>query len=474
MDLTGLSLTRLAQSIRDGSVTSTQAVVACIDRIERLDARINAVIAVDAEGALRAAREADLARDAGRLSGPLHGVPLAHKDMFHRRGSECGCGSKIRAGWIADATATVLARLDAAGAIQIARLTMSEFALGPIGLNEHFGHTRNPWDVERVSGGSSSGPAAAVAAGFCFGALGSDTGASIRVPAAACGVTGIKPTLGLVSRVNTMPLSSTLDVIGPIARSVDDAALLLSCIVGHDAADSSTLPIDSRFIDALIASTSRSDHPIAIGMPDGFFAEGLDPEIGARIAEASEVLQRLGCRLVPIDDSLFAEASALYATLLAVEATDVHREWISSRPQDYSPPVRARLQAAARVARADHTDALGTRARLIADAGRRLFDSVDVVLAPVWSQPIPTLSRMDRADSATMASIVASVLRPTSAVNVLGLPALALPCRPTGDGLPCGLQLIGAALSEPRLLALGRAYQRATDWHLRQPPLTPA
>jgi aspartyl-tRNA(Asn)/glutamyl-tRNA(Gln) amidotransferase subunit A len=227
-DISTMTLSEVAAAIRRRDLSSTEATSHCLGQIAKRDQFINAFAAINEELAMHQARSADDALARGNTSQLLHGVPLAHKDMFYRFGDESACGSLIRRGWLAPATAEVLKRLDSAGSVTLGRLNMSEFALGPIGLNHHNGATRNPWNTDYVSGGSSSGPAAAVASGFCFGALGSDTGASIRVPAAACGLVGLKTTLGWISTAGTMPLSSSLDVIGPLGRSVADVALLTS------------------------------------------------------------------------------------------------------------------------------------------------------------------------------------------------------------------------------------------------------
>ena len=236
-DLTTLTLREAGNAISQGRLRAEALVEACLDRIERLQPALNCFIRVTAEAARAKARAADMSVKAGRALGPLHGVPLAHKDMFYRAGEVCSCGSKICADFVPDHTATVLTRLDAAGGIELGRLNMAEFAMGPTGHNDHFGRCRNPWNPDYITGGSSSGSGAAVAAGLVFGALGSDTGGSVRLPAAMCGVVGIKPTLGRVSRYGAMPLSHSLDSIGALARTVGDCARLFSAIAGADDRD---------------------------------------------------------------------------------------------------------------------------------------------------------------------------------------------------------------------------------------------
>jgi aspartyl-tRNA(Asn)/glutamyl-tRNA(Gln) amidotransferase subunit A len=456
-DPTQLSLTEAATAVRTGALTSAQLTRACLDRIERLNPRLNAFIAINAEGAMAQAVAADRARAAGAPVGPLHGVPLAHKDMFYRTGQESTCGSRIRAGWIAPVTATVLQRLDAAGAVTLGRLGMSEFAVGPLGLNAHYGAVRNPWNPERVSGGSSSGPAAAVAAGLCFGALGSDTGASIRVPAAACGIVGLKPTYGLTSRAGAMPLSHSLDVVGPLARTVADVALLTSILTGADETDPASLasPRD------LIPSTPPQLPPgLRVAVPQTFFTDDLVPEIAALQEVAIENLRALGCIPVPLPMPGFAEATQLYPVILGAEAASIHAPWLRERPDDYAPQVRGRLLAGRLVPGADYVTALRARAGLLDRIMTEIFARAEIIIAPVWRRLPPRIVDVEAETLPEAARTVGGVLRATLPANVLGLPALAVPTGMTSVGVPSGVQLIGPPWSEPLLLALGHAYQQ--------------
>lgn len=461
--LATLTLTDAAASVRDGRTTSVALTRACLDRIERLQPRLNAFVAVSGEAALARATAADRARADGAALGPLHGVPLAHKDMFYRVGEISACGSRIRADWRADATATVLRRLDDAGAITLGRLGMSEFAVGPLGLNAHFGAVRNPWNPERVSGGSSSGPAAAVAAGLCFGALGSDTGASIRVPAAACGVVGLKPTYGLVSRAGAMPLSHSLDVVGPLARTVADVVLLAHVIAGADEADPASLSAPAALIPAAPPPLPPG---LKIGVPTSFFTDGLDPELAVAQDAAAAQIVALGCVAVPVEVPAFEAATRLYPLILGAEAASLHGAWLRERPLDYAPQVRGRLLAGLRIPAADYVTALRARAGLLAQV-MALFARVDVILAPTWSRLPPRIADVEHESVPDASRTVAGVLRATLPANVLGLPALTVPIGMTSVGVPAGAQLIGPPWSEPRLLALGHAWQRV------RPPAAP-
>ena len=460
-----MTLSEVAIAIREGDLSSTEATSHCLNLIAQREQNINAFAAINEERALLQARAADDALARGNTNGLLHGVPLAHKDMFYRFGEESGCGSLIRRGWLAPTTADVLKRLDSAGSVTLGRLNMSEFALGPIGLNHHNGPTRNPWNTDYVTGGSSGGPAAAVASGFCFGALGSDTGASIRVPAAACGLVGLKTTLGWLSTAGTMPLASSLDVIGPLARSVADVALL-TAILAVPADGELTAPANPAF---LRIDRIADDQRLRIGIPATYFLDSLDREIEAKYDEARAVFLDLGFQSVSVDTSAFTEAAALYGDILGFEAAAFHSQWLTSRPQDYSPQVRARLQQAQNVAEEFYVAALATRQPLLVRMLSDVFRNCDAVLAPVLSGPVPTVAETDVGNGPRMTEIVSSFLRLTKPINVLGLPALSLPAGFTDNGLPSGIQLIGAPWSDPRLLAFGHAYEQATTWRTYTP-----
>ena len=454
--LTELPLTAIAARIADGSVSSEAVTAGCLDRIERLDAGINAFQAVSAERALEQARAADTLRKTGRPLPLLHGVPLAHKDMFYRQGEESTCGSIIRRGWTAPVTADVLRRLDGAGAVTLGRLNMSEFAVGPIGLNAHYGPTRNPHNPDHVSGGSSSGPAAAVASAMCFGALGSDTGASIRIPAACCGIVGLKTSLGRISIAGTMPLSSTLDVVGPLARTVADAALL-TAILAAPADPELETDAHAELLHALDGDLPE----IRFGVPKGFLAESLHPDVERCLDNAIAVSKALGLAPQPVETSAFGDAFAIYRNIFGAEASAFHRHYLDIRPEDYSPQVRARLLAGRDVSTETYIGAMRERSALQQRVMCDVFSTVDVLIAPVLAIPVPAIAEVDVGDGPLMMEVISGFLRLTSGVNVLGLPALSIPVGLTGNGLPAAVQLIGPPWSEALLLRLGHAFEQA-------------
>lgn len=461
------TLIQAVSALRQGQLDAVSLTQHLLERIARHDKHINAFAVVDAEQAVAQARHADQQHQAGQASGLLHGVPLAHKDMFYRSGQVSRCGSHIRRDWVADTTAAVLHRLDQAGAVSLGRLNMSEFAVGPIGLNLHYGATRNPWHTDHVSGGSSSGPAAVVAAGFCYGALGSDTGASVRVPAAACGIVGLKTTRGLLSTFGAMPLSSTLDVIGPLTRTVADAALLMAVIASpNESAWNTGHPAFQA-----LAPQAPDLNGLRLGIPESYFLEDLADDVATRFDDSLQVWRALGCTLVPVRTTVFAQAAKLYGTILGAEAAVLHRPWLQTRPGDYSPQVRARLRQGLQISQADYQAALTQAQQLQTRLQADVFAKVDALLAPVLRIPVPTIEAVDVGDGPDMAHVIDAFLGLTKPINVLGLPALSLPAGHTRNGLPTGIQLIGPAWSDAQLLTLGAHYERATQYDKRRPTL---
>ena len=386
------------------------------------------------------------------------GVPLAHKDMFYRAGRVSSCGSKIRREWVAHDTASVLERLDAAGFADLGRLNMSEFAYGPTGHNEHFGDCRNPWNRDYIAGGSSSGSAAAVAARLVFGALGSDTGGSVRLPAAACGVTGLKTTWGRVSRHGAMPLSHSLDTIGPLARSAEDCALLLQAIAGCDPKD----PVSSR--EPLDEYLKEAPAP-RVAMSSDWIERNADPEIAAAALAAS----RLFKNRVEVDPPDFDTLSAHCLVVMQAEAAAQHVGWMRSRPGDYSSAVRSRLESGYALPAATYLEVLRLRAAALERFCSGTLAHADLYLLPTIGIRLPTLLATGPQGGAEMPRVLADLTRLTRWVNYLGVPALALPCGFDSRGLPISIQLVGRPFSEAKLLAAGRAYQRETDWHTRVP-----
>ena len=471
-DLTDLGLVELADAIRARRVSSREATAAALARAHAVQPRLNAFVAIDEEGALAAADAADRALARGAPSGTLHGVPLAHKDMFFRKGRVSGCGGAILRDAQADRTATVLERLDAAGALDIGRLNMAEFAFGPTGHNIHYGDCRNPWDPARITGGSSSGSGAAVAAGAVWGALGSDTGGSVRLPAAICGVVGIKPTQTRVSRYGAMGLSFSLDTIGPLARSVRDAARLLAAIAGPDPRDpTASLHPVGRYEKAARAGAASGLRGLRIGVPTNYYADDLDPDIRACWQEGAKRLQGLGADIVEVPVPLHEHLSPLANALAMTEAATLHAHWLRTRPLDYSTQVRARIELGLAVPARHYLAALTARPRIIAEFVDRVFEICDVLWVPVLSDKVPERAATDFGDGPDMVEGLARLTRLTRPFNYLGLPCVAVPAGFDRNNLPIGMQLAGPPFAETRLLRIAAAFETDAGLCRRRPPL---
>jgi aspartyl-tRNA(Asn)/glutamyl-tRNA(Gln) amidotransferase subunit A len=450
--LTTLSCIELAAAIREQGTTCSAAMEAVLERARAVQPRLNCFLRIDEDAALAAAHLADREVARGYLRGPLHGVPMAHKDMYYRRGVVSSCGSTIMLERPARATARVLEHLDAAGAIQFGVLNMAEFAMGPTGHNWHYGHCRNPWDPQRITGGSSSGSGASVAARANFAALGSDTGGSIRLPSSFCGLAGIRPTHGRVSVENILPLCPSLDTVGPLTRTVADAALMLEVIA-----------------PGFTASLGKSIGGLRVGRPRQIFYEGCDPEIAAAMEASLEVFRRLGATVVDVELPDFSKLSALAATLHAAEANPFHDAWFRTRPQDYSPQVRERLEKGRPVLARDYLLALQARRPGIDAFCDAVFSKVDLVHGPVVSFQTPTIAETDISTGDAAAEMLGRFVRLTRPISYLGLPVVSANAGFTKAGMPIGMQLIAPPLAESAALRAAHAFQGATDWHLRAP-----
>jgi aspartyl-tRNA(Asn)/glutamyl-tRNA(Gln) amidotransferase subunit A len=462
-----LSLTEVAQAIARKRVSSREVTQSCLARIAQWQPRLNAFMAIEAEEALAAADAADAALAKGHNRGALHGVPLAHKDMYYDAGKVVTCGSKIRRDWVATTTATSLQRLKDAGTVRLGSLQMVEFAYGPTGHNPHYGAVHNPWNVDHITGGSSSGSGSAVAARLTFAALGSDTGGSIRMPAHFCGITGLKTTVGRISRAGAMPLSQSLDTVGPLARTVEDCALLTGLMAGADPSDPTAVGGD---VPDYMAATGGSLKGLKIGVPAAFYVDDLDADTARILDETVATLKREGAEVVQVDLPEQRQLTAACQFVLAVEAAAFHKRWLIERPQDYGPQVLMRLQNGLAMPAVSYLEAMRWRgpalaAHLAATAG------VDAVLAPVAPSAAPTIAESDVGNSPDAEAMIQRLTRFTRPVNYLGLPSLSIPAGFTGAGLPVGMQLIGHPFDEATLLRAGAAFQRATDFHARCPEM---
>lgn len=459
-ELARLSLAEVAGCIAARQLSSVEVARACLDRIGNQGERLNLVADIDPASVLAAAKAADDELATRGPRGPLHGVPLAHKDMFYRSGRISACGSRIRADFVPDHTATVLERLDRAGALDIARLNMVEFALGSTGHNEITGTPKNPWSQDHATGGSSSGSAAAVAAHLAYGSLGSDTGGSIRQPAAFCGVFGMKPTRGRVSRYGAMPLSFTLDAIGPLARTVADCGLLMQVIAGHDPLDPTT---SDEPVPNYLTGLEAGVRGLRIAVPKNYFYDRIDPEITRLTQESLAVFRSLGAKIVPLALPSMELASDMAALILAVEGAAAHSRWLRERSEDYGTQTLGRLLPGLFCPATRYIEALNLRAELLAAFADAVFEHADMLHVPTMPMAAPTIHESDVAANPGFLDYLSGFGRCTRPFSYLGLPALSVPAGLTSQGLPAAFQLVGRPFDEPLLLRAARAYERETN-----------
>ncbi len=475
----------LAGLIRDRQASAREVAQDFLDRIAAVDGRLGAYLLVDAEGALARADEIDRALGRGEDVGPLGGVPVALKDLFVTRGLATTAGSRILEGWVPPYDGTAVARLRQAGAVLLGKLNMDELAMGSSNENSAYGPCRNPWNLEHVPGGSSGGSAVAVSARLAALTLGTDTGGSIRQPASLCGVVGLRPTYGRVSRQGVVAFASSLDQVGPLARNVEDVALVLEVIAGHDPGDSTSIPGPvPRYRDAL-AGGARG---LRLGVPEEYFIAGIDPDVESAVRAAIDVLRAAGAEIVPISLPHTRHAVACYYLICTAEASsnlarydgvryghraagklplvDMIRE---TRGQGFGAEVKRRIMLGAYVLRSGYYDAYYRKAQqvraLITRDFTRAFERVDAIVCP--TSPTPAFKLGERV-SDPLSMYLADIF--TISCNLAGLPGMSVPCGVSGKGLPIGLQLLGPPLGEPTLLRAGAAYQRLTDWHTRRPP----
>lgn len=447
-------VTELSQLYATGAVSPVEIVQETLARIERLDARLNSYLTVTAESALRQARQAETEIRAGRARGPLHGVPYAAKDLLDTRGIRTTVGSKIMADRVPDRDAAIIERLSAAGAVLLGKTGMHEWAYGITSANPHFGPVRNPWDTERIPGGSSGGSAAALAAGLCAFSLGSDTGGSIRIPAAICGIAGLKPTFGSVSRAGAFPLGDTLDTLGPFALRVEDLALVYAAIADFEAEPRWRLLLDG----------------IALGVPTDFYWQNLAPDVEAAARDALRVFESLGAELEPVEVPDIETFNDLHRLILLAEATSVHRSRLAERREDFGEDVRALLEQGLSVLATDYLEAQRARRAFRRDFGAA-FERVDALLAPAVPVQTAGIGELEIRVQGKLENVRLATTRNIRALNLTALPVLSVPCGFQADGLPVGLQIVGPEGAERKILKIGRAYEKATDWHLRTPPM---
>ncbi|HEU5438669.1 MAG TPA: amidase [Ktedonobacterales bacterium] len=466
-----MTIAEASARLHAGELTAEALVERCLRQIERLEPSLKACVTVMAAVAREAARAADVALASGHDRRALLGIPLGIKDLIATRGVRTTAGSRVLDDWIPDEDATIFAKLTDAGAIALCKTNTHEFAFGTCTPP-----TENPWALGHVPGGSSGGSAAAVASGEVLGALGTDTGGSIRIPAGWCGVTGLKPTYGLVSRAGIIPLSWSLDHAGPIARSVEDCAILLDVIAGYDPTDPDSADVPLLDYTAALAAQRSPEQAVRgtrIGVPQGYFFEQLDAEVETAVRAAIAQLAALGATVVEVAmpekmDDLFM----VYRGVQRPEAYTYHADqgWLDARADRYSPEVHANIAAGGEYSAAEYIR-FQQRRRAFTDAMRTVLRSVDALAMPTMAIPAPRIEDYARPLLVNGEELRGGALRLTFPFDLTGQPALSLPCGFTAAGLPIGLQFAAAHFGEPTLLRLGHAYQRVSDWHLRVPPI---
>jgi aspartyl-tRNA(Asn)/glutamyl-tRNA(Gln) amidotransferase subunit A len=468
-DLAFAPLSTLANLIRKKKISPVELVDGILARIEQFNPRLNCYLTVLAREARQEAALAARAISKGKYLGPLHGIPVAIKDNIWTRGVRTTAGSKVLADFVPQEDAALVARLRRAGAVILGKTNLHEFAYGVTSANLHFGAVRNPWDLERIPGGSSGGSAAALAAGLCCAAIGTDTGGSIRIPAACCGVVGLKPTFGRVSCYGVIPLARSLDHAGPIARTVADAAILLQAMAGID-------PRDPVSVDAPVPDFSRElGKPLGkmrLGWPRDFFFDRVDEQVRRAVEAARAVFEELGAKFEEV--ALPSAAGSLRpATQIALaEAAQYHRSagFFPARAGDYSDEVRARLESGSKISAIEYLEALELR-KLLRQEFDAAFGKVSAIVAPTIPLAAPRIGEETVQTGGEQEDVRNAMLRFNRPSNLTGLPAISVPCGFTTGGLPIGLQIIGRTLDEARVLRLAAAFEGRTDWHTRRPAL---
>jgi aspartyl-tRNA(Asn)/glutamyl-tRNA(Gln) amidotransferase subunit A len=453
-----LSIREAAELVRRKKISPVELTRACLARIDALNPALGAYITVTAESALAQARDAEAEVQRGRWRGPLHGIPIGLKDLFDTAGVRTTAASALFKDRVPAQDAEVVRRLKAAGAVLIGKQNMHEFAYGATSVISHFGVVHNPWNLSYMAGGSSGGSAAAVAAELCYGALGSDTGGSIRGPAACCGIVGLKPTYGLVSTRGVIPLSWSRDHVGPLTRTVADAAIMLEALAGHDPEETTSARIEvARYSSALRARTSS----LRIGVCRAFFFDALHPDVDAATTAALAILGTLtaGVREISIPVSV-------NRSVTDGEAYAYHAASLAKSPELYHPFTRERLRAAGEVTTVAYIEGRRELAQLRHDI-RKVFASVDALVTP--TAPIPPRTIADAASDDPAKTPRPPDLRNTAPFNINGLPSMSIPCGFTAAGLPIGLQISGPPGGESVVLQLAHAFEQATEWHKRRP-----
>ena len=467
IELCYMSTGQLSRLVQAKEVSPVEIVDAHLARIDATEPVLNSFITLLPEEARAAARRAEAEIQAGKYRGPLHGIPVGLKDLFNTAGVRTTSGSRIFDNYVPQEDCTVAARFHQAGAVLLGKLNMHPFAYGPTGENSDYGHMHNPWDPEMVAGGSSGGSGAATAAGQCTITMGSDTGGSIRIPSALCGIVGLKPTYGLVSRHGLTPLSWSLDHPGPMVRTVGDAALTMNVIAGHDPKDVASAQVDIPDYTTALSGDVRG---LRIGVPKEYFEAPMDPQVDRTVRDALDLLADMGATVTEVSFPMFSHAYPISTAILMGEASAQHRDLLATDGDKMYPPVRLRLEAGLFISAADYLRAQQARSLLNREA-RQLLQQVDLLAGPTEPVTAPKLLATQVQAGEHMVGTVPALTQFTRPHNITGFPAISIPCGFSDSGLPIALQLAGRPFDEVTVLRAAHAYEQATDWHQRRPPV---
>jgi aspartyl-tRNA(Asn)/glutamyl-tRNA(Gln) amidotransferase subunit A len=467
IDLESATIDVLSELVRKKEFSPVEITKATLQRIEKYDGELKAFITVTSKEALDSAKKAEASIVRGDYIGPLHGIPIGLKDIIFTKGIRTTCGSRILADYIPKEDATVADRLRKAGAVLIGKLNLHEFAFGATSVNPHYGTPRNPWNGQCIPGGSSGGSAVAVAASLCLGALGTDTGGSIRIPSSLCGIVGLKPTYGRVSSYGVYPLSWSQDHIGPMVKTVKDAAILLRAIAGHDPKDpaSRSLPVPDYL------SIREDVKGLRAGVPSDYYLENCDPEVRDSVMRAIGVLKDAGMSVVDVNISHLRHAATAGLVILMAEAASKHEHYLKgNQRKEYGRDVRGLLQTGTFITAAHYLKAQRVRS-VIRKEFLKAFEIVDVLLTPGLPIPAPGLEQDSVTISGKTETVRSALTRLMRPYNLAGIPAMVIPCGFSKSGLPVALQIAGRPFEESTVLAVAQAYEKQTRWHLRRPSM---
>ena len=465
LEICYMSAGDLSKLVQNKEISPVEIIEAHLTRIDATEPVLNSFITLLADEARGAALQAEKDIQAGRYKGPLHGIPVALKDLYNTGGVRTTSGSRIFDNFIPTEDCTVAAKFQQAGAILVGKLNMHPFAYGPTGENLDYGHMHNPWNPDMVTGGSSGGSGSAAAAGQCTITTGSDTGGSIRIPAALCGIVGLKPTYGLVSRHGLTPLSWSLDHPGPMTRTVEDAAITMNVIAGHDPKDVASAKVDIPDYTSALTGDIKG---LRIGIVKEYFETPLDPQVRKAVMDAIGLLESMGAEVKEVSYPMFNQSQAISSTVLMSEATAYHRDLLEKDGHQIYEPVRQRLEAGLFISAAEYLRA--QQARTIFDnQGRRLLDDVDLLAGPTEPVTAPRIMASKVMAGEQEVGVVGALTQYTRPYNINGFPAISVPCGFSDENMPIGLQLAGKPFDELTVLRAAHAYEQATDWHTRRP-----